>query len=136
MILVDTNIFADLVDDVGRWSEWSKRAIEAAALDNALAINHIILAELYGRAESAQAFARLQPLLGIAILPLNDAIAERAGTAFGRYRAIGGPRTSILPDFLIGAHAVTLRAALLTRDHDRFAYYFPELTLITPETAP
>ena len=39
----------------------------------------------------------------------------------------------MLPDFLIGAHAVSLNAAVLTRDPAIYRRYFPELTLITPE---
>jgi hypothetical protein len=36
--------------------------------------------------------------------------------AFQRYRASGGRRTGVLPDFFIGAHSAVARLALLTRD--------------------
>lgn len=48
------------------------------------------------------------------------------------YRAAGGGRATILPDFLVGAHAVVERMHLLTRDVRRYRSYFPELKLIAP----
>jgi Predicted nucleic acid-binding protein, contains PIN domain len=57
-----------------------------------------------------------------------------AGRVFGRYRSAGGKRESILPDFLIGAHAAVLGVPLLTRDVRRYRSYFPSLELITPDT--
>ena len=56
--------------------------------------------------------------------------------AASRVRIAGGRHASVLADFLIGAHAVELGATLVTRDKGRFSTYFPDLTLITPETHP
>jgi len=55
-----------------------------------------------------------------------------AGKAFLRYRRAGGPRTSVLPDFLIGAHAAIAGCAILTRDERRYRTYYPRVPLITP----
>lgn len=38
-----------------------------------------------------------------------------------------GPRERILPDFLVGAHAVLSTDAFLTRDRRFYGTYFPEL---------
>ena len=56
-----------------------------------------------------------------------------AGKAFQRYRARGGARLSVLPDFFIGAHAAVARFVLLTRDSRRYRDYFPGVELIAPE---
>ena len=42
------------------------------------------------------------------------------------------PKTP-LPDFFIGAHADTMGWKLATRDGDRIARYFPEVSLVTPK---
>ncbi len=67
-------------------------------------------------------------------MPLTNEVAIRAGQAHRLYRDRGGTRDAILADFLIGAHAAVRRAPLITRDRQRFASYFPELTIIAPET--
>lgn len=50
-----------------------------------------------------------------------------------QYRKAGGVRTSVLPDFFIGAPAE--RLPLLTRDARRYRSYFPDVTLIAPDEA-
>jgi len=58
-----------------------------------------------------------------------------SGTAYRIYRQRAGRRRSPLPDFCIGAHAMTAGMALLTRDETRYrGAYFPRLQLITPTT--
>ena len=57
----------------------------------------------------------------------------RAARAYLDYRRSGGPRTSPMPDFYIGAHAETAGFTLVTRDTARYRSYFPKLKLITPD---
>lgn len=132
MILVDTNIVIDLAAG-GVWSDWSQRAINRAR-QGAIAINHIVVAEISPGFPTQDAAIGFVEAIGLSIVPLSDEAAFRAGTAHAAYRRESLDRTAILADFLIGGHAVALGAALLTRDRQRFAAYFPELTLITPET--
>jgi predicted nucleic acid-binding protein len=55
-----------------------------------------------------------------------------AGKVFQRYRAKGGTRTGVLPDFFVGAHAAVAQLPLLTRDPRRYRTYFPGIILIAP----
>lgn len=73
-------------------------------------------------------------VLAIDVVPLDDRMAFRAGRAFEAFIRNGGRRGVMLPDLLVGAHAATLGATVLTRDPRRFRTYFPEVELITPET--
>lgn len=60
--------------------------------------------------------------------PVDPAIAYDAGLRWMRYRRAGGPSKRLIPDFLIGAHAVAVAEIFLTRDRGFYAKYFPELT--------
>ena len=58
--------------------------------------------------------------------------AYLAGQAFKAYRQLQGTKTSPMPDFSIGAHALVGNLQLLTRDSARYRSYFPKLTLVAP----
>lgn len=131
MIFVDSNVVIDLVED-GEWTDWSMRVLSRTA--KPLVANHIVVAEVARAFRSSEAVVVFLTELGVTIDPLTPAIAYRAGHAHVGYRLAGGRQQAVLADFFIGAHAATLGAALVTRDRKRFAAYFPDLTLITPET--
>lgn len=59
-------------------------------------------------------------------------IALAAGLAWGEYRSAGGTRRRILPDFLIGAHAVSRAERLLTRDRGFYRLSFAGLAVLEP----
>jgi hypothetical protein len=131
MILVDTNVVIDLSAG-GDWSDWSQRAVNRA--QGEAFINHIVLAEISPGFATQEAAVGFVEAIGLPIIGLDDAAAFRAGRAHALYRRQVRDRSAVLADFLIGAHASVLGATLLTRDRQRFASYFPELTLIAPET--
>ncbi len=132
MVLIDTNVLLDVVTNHPQWADWSQRQLEAAALKDRLAINAVVYAELsigFRRIEEVEAvLARTQ----IAIEEIPREALFLAGKAFQRYKARGGMRTGVLPDFFIGAHAAVLDVPLLTRDARRYRDYFPKLELLAP----
>ncbi len=132
MILIDSCVLIDVLDRDMRWQDWSERQLGLVGRQSGR-IDTVILAELHGRVRVPGDIEEALETYVIAVLPLPASVSERAGEAFGRYRSDGGRRSAILADFLIGAHAVTLGATLLTRDRARFASYFPELTIIAPD---
>lgn len=132
MTLVDTNVLLDLVTDDPDWSEWSLARLEEAALAGPIVINDVVYAETsirYDRIEDLDAMLD-QAMIGIAATPRSALFL--AGKAFRRYRAAGGARTGVLPDFFIGAHASVEGWPLLTRDAGRYRGYFPKVRLIAP----
>jgi predicted nucleic acid-binding protein len=132
VILVDTNVLLDLVTDDPDWSAWSLARLEEAALAGPILINDIVYAETsirYNRIEDLDAMLA-RAMIEIAATPRSALFL--AGKAFRRYRAAGGTRTGVLPDFFIGAHAAVQGWPLLTRDAGRYRRYFPKLGLIAP----
>lgn len=134
MILVDSNVLIDVTADDPVWREWSIAKLADAAARGEVAIDQIVVAEVGPSFDSLDRFRQRLDMLGIVILSMTDDAAFLAGQAFRRYKAGGGAAKMILADFLIGAHAVTLDATLLTRDRRFYVKYFPDLPLITPET--
>jgi hypothetical protein len=134
VILVDSNVLIDVTADDSTWREWSIARLADAAALGAVAIDPIVIAEVGPSFGSLDRFRQRLGLLGIDIAPLSEDAAFLAGLAFRRYKVGGGEAKMILADFLIGAHAVTLDATLLTRDRRFYVKYFPDLPLITPET--
>ena len=135
MVLVDTNVLLDVVEDHPQWADWSQQQLEAAALTNQLVINAVVYAELsigFHRIEEVEAVLTETQIL-LEEIPREALFL--AGKVFQRYKARGGTRTGVLPDFFIGAHAAVLGIPLLTRDARQYADYFPKLELIAPAKA-
>lgn len=135
MTFLDSNIIIDLFGSSTRTeAAWSRKAYAQAVSVGTVSCNHIVLAELVGQTELSEMVIDKLEAFQIDLVELSTQVAFAAGRAFAAYRARGGRKT-ILPDFLIGGHAEALGAALMTRDR-RLAGYFPNLTLITPESNP
>jgi len=132
LILVDTNVLFDIVTDGGEWFEWSSTRLDAAALAGPIAINDVIFAELSVRHATLEALEDMVAEMGLQILAMSKPALFLAGKAFARYRRAGGMRTSMLPDFFIGAQASVLDVPLLTRDARRYRTYFPQLQVVAP----
>ncbi len=133
MTLVDTNVLLDVVTDDPVWADWSIEQLEAAALRGPLLINDVVYAELAVRYERIERLDAFLSEAGIDMAALPRAALFLAGKVFQTYRKSGGPRTGVLPDFFIGAHAAVDRLDLLTRDTARYRTYFPTVKLITPD---
>lgn len=130
MIFFDTNVIIDLLEVDAVWQQWSIGKLESAEQP---VVTMMTLAETAGKFTDLAAAQAAFRQLDIAIMPLTDDAAFRAGQAFLRYRKAGGKREKILADFLIGAQASSLSAPLVTRDAAIYRTYFPELSLMTPE---
>jgi len=130
--LVDTNVLLDLVTDDPDWANWSVRQLDAAGLRGELIIDDVVYAELSVRFETIEALDAVVNDARLTMAAIPRGALFLAGKAFQRYRAAGGTRTGVLPDFFIGAHAAVAGLTLLTRDARRYRQYFPSVDLITP----
>jgi hypothetical protein len=134
VILVDTNVLLNVVQDDPTWADWSQRRLDAARLGDSLCINPVFYAEL------SMAFARIEELEAVVAdgeFQLEEIPREAlflAGKVFLRYRQRNRASTkrNMLPDFLIGAHAAVRGWSILTQDVGRYRSYFPTVPLISP----
>lgn len=132
MLLVDTNVLIDVLEDDPEWADWSIDQLRAQSKVHPLIINPIIYAELSVTFSKVEALDKTIENLGLTILELPRPALFLAGKAFVQYRRQGGKANNVLADFFIGAHAAVLGCPLLTRDARRYQTYFPSIKLITP----
>ena len=131
---LDTNILIDaLTLDSGHHEQsvqWTRTATEAGPV----VICDVVLAELAPTFDSRLVAEQVLARLGVEVSPIDSDVAWEAGRRWAQYRRAGGPRTRILPDFLIGAHALLRADAFLSRDRGFYESYFPEL--VGPQRQP
>ncbi len=134
--LIDTNVFIDVIEQRPKWIGWALKRLEALSMSGTLVINQVTYGEASIPYEDENLFATSVNVEWIAKEDLPWSASFRAGKAFQMYRARGGSRQMILPDFFIGAHAAVKRYRVITRDGARFRTYFPEVEVIAPDTHP
>ena len=114
-----------------RWLECLQSAAEAASL----VVSPVVLAEVRSFFPSDKACQAVLHDLGIRHSALGEEAAHLAGRIFRDYRKEGGPRTTILPDFLVAAHAATQAGALATEDRGYLRAYFPQIRVLSPKSS-
>jgi predicted nucleic acid-binding protein len=130
LILVDTNVILDVLEDDPDWASWS--AEQMSRMVGRTAINPLIYSELSYEAGEIEEVERILVTLGLNYQELPREALFLASKAYKTYRLRGGARTAPLPDFFIGAHAAVLGVPILTRDVSRYQTYFPDVELISP----
>ena len=133
MLLVDTNVLVDVLQDDPTWADWSVRQLRAQAQVHELFINPVIYAELSLTFDSVQKLDDVIDGMNLDFHELPRPALFLAGRAFVKYRREGGTRHNVLADFFIGAHAAVAGCGILTRDGRRYRRYFPRVPLIVPD---
>ncbi|MDR7155393.1 putative nucleic acid-binding protein [Sphingobium xenophagum] len=138
MTFVDTNVIIDILSSDDIWGPWSIERLSDARCNGPAIVNIVVLAELSRNYRSLNDLQSDIAALGLVSEPVDDVAAFIAGQRFIAYREARKEDRAyrVLPDFFVGAHAFTRQMPLLTRDLTLYRRYFPELTLITPETDP
>lgn len=131
MILVDTNVFVDVIHLDPIWLDWSLRELSKAKTKG-IVTNFVVYAELHTHDTAGPHIDAFLEKLGVQILEVSRPAAQGAVHAFRVYRHRGGTKPGVLPDFFIGAHAQAEGYQLLTRCAGRYQTYFPNIQLICP----
>ena len=124
---VDTNVLLDVFMSSERHGRQSKKRLADAYDAGAVIMCDVVYAELIPAFPDRNSLDDALGQIGVRVSSINSSIAYEAGLRWKQYRSGGGPRTRIITDFLIGAHAAAEANVFLTRDRGFFSTYFPEL---------
>ena len=102
MLLVDTNVLVDVLENEPEWADWSINQLRAQSKVHPLAINPVIYAELSLTFSTVEALDETIENLGLVVMELPRPALFLAGKAFVRYRRRGGKKNNVLADFFIG----------------------------------
>ena len=121
----------DVITDDPCWGDASEAALKQALAKGALVIGECVLAEITPVLGEAQLEEFLKDWR-IQFVPSSRKSAIAAGGMFENYLRRGGTQKRVLPDFLIGAHAVENAGCLMARDRGYFRDYFKDLQVTDP----
>ncbi len=131
-VMVDSCVLLDVITADPQWEAWSAEQLRRCLIAGPVAINPLIYGEVAFAYEQIEVVEEILPRHLYAYWPIPREAAFLAARVHAEYRARGGNRQRILPDLLIGAHALIARCPLLTRDPRRYRQAFQGLKLITP----
>jgi predicted nucleic acid-binding protein len=132
MIIVDSNVLIDVLENDPQWADWSIAQLRAQSQIHRLVINETVYSEISLTFSTVEALDKTIQELDLDFIDIPKPALFLAGKAFLRYRRQGGTKNNVLGDFFIGAHAAVAGCTILTRDSRRFASYFPSVPLIAP----
>jgi predicted nucleic acid-binding protein len=132
ILAVDTSVLLTVFKGehlAGKWVELIARSNRGTSQVVAC---DVVVAEISSLFPSAVACSEALEELGVSFSPISQSSAIRAGRIFREYRRAGGPREFMVPDFLIGAHALEQADALAAIDRGYLRRYFKPLRLARP----
>ncbi len=129
---VDTNVLLDVFGGDSRFGPSSRDTLRLCLQEGSLIGCDIVWAEVGACFPSTKTAREAMERLGVGFAGIDETAALAAGEAWRRYRQRGGQRLRILPDFLIGAHALLSADRLLTRDRGFYRTVFLKLKVLDP----
>lgn len=129
---LDSSVILDVLVDDQEWGRASELALKKALSSGPLVIGECVLAEITPALQKSELRAFLSDWK-IVFVPSSLASSLLAGEMYRSYLRRNVAAKRVLPDFLIGAHAVCHAGRLLARDRGYYRDYFTDLKIIDPE---
>jgi len=128
---LDSSVILDVLVNDPSWAAASEVALRRAYSAGQLVIGECVVAEITPALGEGALDAFLSDW-NIRFVPSTPESAGLAGRMYGQYlrRTRHGKR--VLPDFLIGAHALCHADCLLARDRGYYRDYFSKLKVLNP----
>jgi predicted nucleic acid-binding protein len=99
--------------------------------EGSLVIGECVMAEITPALDSSELAVFLLDW-GIQFVPTSQTAAILAGEMYSTYLRRKGVSKRVLPDFLVGSHALHHSDRLLARDRGYYRDYFTDLVLLEP----
>jgi predicted nucleic acid-binding protein len=133
---VDSSILLDVLLPDPTFGPASAALLREAIDSGVLVACEIVWAEVRASFSNDELFNQAMEKLGVQFDAAGSDAAQVAGSLWRQYRsrAKGSLRTHLIPDFLVGAHALLRAEVLLSRDRGFYRRYFSKLRVIDPST--
>jgi predicted nucleic acid-binding protein len=131
ILAVDTSVLLAIFKGEHSAGNWVKVIDRAGKGTNQIVACDVVTAETSSLFPSAVSYQQAIDELGVVFSPLSNSAAVRAGRVFRDYRKAGGARKVMIPDFLIGAHALEQADALAAIDRGYLRRYFEPFKIVT-----
>lgn len=128
---LDSSVILDVITDDPQWADASEAALKLALTSGPLLVGECVLAEIAPAFSDSDLETFLSDWM-IQYVPSTRASATLAGEMFKTYLQRSPGEKRVLPDFLIGAHAIQHCGRLLARDRGYYRDYFTNLAVIEP----
>jgi predicted nucleic acid-binding protein len=128
---VDTSVLIALYKGEAGSEAWLE-VLQSQSKLGRLIVCEVVTAEVAALVHDDQETIAFFRDLGIDYEPSRTSTALLTGRIFHAYRRAGGPREHLIPDFLIGAHALLQADQLAAADRGYLRRYFPKLRVIAP----
>ena len=133
-VAIDTSVLLAIFKGEPKGQLWLD-ALQTAAETASLLLSSVVLAEIRSFFQSEETCRAALHHLDVRHSPFTEEASLLAGCIFRKYRDEGGPRKTILPDFLIAAHASAQADMLATEDRGYLRAYFPDIHLMSPSAS-
>lgn len=132
---LDSSVILDVITGDPRWCGPSEAALKEAFALGPLVVGECVLAEITPAFEGED-LAKFLSDWRIVFQPSTSDSAILAGKMYEIYLSRANAPKRVLPDFLIGAHALVHAGRLLARDRGYYRDYFSSLAVLEPVAAP
>lgn len=138
MIAIDSSVLIDLLGENPGMADVAEQCVRDALARGPVVLCDVVVSEVTAGLGHGADIMDVVEDMGMRYSPVELRAAIRAGEMQRRYRerrraaAPGASRPRMVPDFIVGAHALLQCDGLITRDSGFYRDYFKGLKLIVP----